>query len=80
MAVGWGLIVLVVYPLLQVPLALLVSRYFANDGGDDPPPEEEYPLTIERSEAPPGMAVCIRCGTQNDEVYSYCQHCLSRLA
>jgi len=78
---GWGLVVLVVYPLLQIPLALLVSRYFSRDDDDagSPPPQEEYPLSIERPDAPPGLTACVRCGTHNEDAYNYCQHCLARL-
>ena len=78
----WGLLVLVVYPLLQIPLALAAARYVGRgeDDAADPPAPEEYPLTVERPSAPEGMVACTRCGTHNDESFRYCEHCLARLA
>jgi hypothetical protein len=76
----WGLLVLVVYPLLQIPLALLLARYVRRDDDrTEPPPPEEYPLAVDRPSAPPGLTACPRCGAHNDDEFAYCQHCLSRL-
>jgi hypothetical protein len=90
---AWGVLVaiLVVYPILQVPLVLYLSRYVERDG-DGPlgPPTPGYPMysESERQDRSTGQAgnaagsrgVCPDCGTHNGTAYVYCQQCLARLA
>lgn len=82
----WALVVLVVYPLVQIPLVLYLARWFELDG-DAPVPtptraywtgraaDERYGAAVE---APPGK--CRRCGAENDPGFSFCRACVTPLA
>ena len=82
----WALLVLVVYPLVQIPLVLYLARWFELDGdapiatptraywtGQDV--DERY--TAGQDTAP---GRCRHCGTENDPTYTYCENCVSPLS
>lgn len=84
----WGVILLVLVPLLQVPAVFYLSRYVELEEGDRVRPPEgtyvTYPGAVESSDATgssdrDGIA-CARCGADNDPEYEYCQRCAGRLA
>lgn len=88
-----GLLVLVVYPLLQIPVVLYLSRYVElRDGESAPHPAEGYALHADRDDGgghpahpeaplPPDRGtVCGRCGAANGPEYRYCRDCVARLA
>lgn len=82
----WALVLLVGYPLVQIPLVLYLARWFELDG--DAPivtPTRAYwngqTGAEQRVEAPvarPG--VCRRCGTENDPAFTFCENCVARLS
>lgn len=78
-----GLLVLVVYPLLQIPVVVYLARYVELGEGDSAPdPTAGYAVHREQSvrEPPPGFgAVCRRCGTANGSEFRYCRECVARL-
>ena len=88
---GIDLLVLVLYPVLQMPAVAYLARYFELDGGVLPgPPTGGYWLDPDGSndaaattddDGPPSSRaiVCGRCGEPNGREYVYCRACVSRL-
>lgn len=83
----FGIAVLVVWPLVQVPLLLYLARRFdlRVDGPDAPARHPAgYSVVAEAADAAEACAtssrVCRRCGTENDPNYNYCHNCVSPLA
>lgn len=83
---AWGLAILVVYPLLQIPAVLLIARYCEVDVGDlptpptrafwtDETPEEDDPVASMAS----GVVRCSNCGEHNDPAFGRCRYCVARL-
>lgn len=81
----WALVVLVVYPLAQIPLVLVLARRLKLEGAGPmvtptraywtgESPDERFPHLAE-----PEPGRCGRCGTANDPGYTFCGGCLSRL-
>lgn len=77
----WGLFVLVVVPLLQVPGMYLLLRYVRRDEESDPsqPVGDEFVPIDPTERATPNTLTCVRCGTENDLGYVYCRNCVARL-
>lgn len=77
---AWGIALVAVVCLLQVPATHYLSRYFEVDEEDRDagatPLEVADHLRDARAEE---SGVCERCGTHNDLSSSYCVHCFSRL-
>jgi ribosomal protein L40E len=87
----WGIIVLVVFPLLQFPVMVYLSRRVETDD-DVPPPVRGYAMQpsdgdhhpsafAARSSSPPSVRTCPRCGTENapDAAFTHCRNCAARL-
>ena len=82
----WALLVLVVYPLVQIPLVLYLARWFELDG--EAPivtPTRAYWTGQAASEpyaqhSAPAPGRCRRCGTENDPSFTYCENCVAPLA
>ena len=82
----WALVLLVVYPLVQIPLVLYLARWFELDG--DAPivtPTRAYWNGTATGERHAGAEVarpgrCRRCGTVNDPSYSFCRRCVASLS
>lgn len=81
----WALVVLVVYPLVQIPLVLYLARWFELDG--DAPivtptralwtgqvADERF---VREGSDRPGR--CRHCGTVNDPAFAYCGNCVAPL-
>lgn len=82
----WALVVLVVYPLVQIPLVFYLARRFELDG-DAPivtPARAHWTgHAADEADARTGGARpgrCRRCGTENDPAFTYCGNCLATLA
>lgn len=81
----WALLVLVVYPLAQIPLVVVLARRLKLEGGGPTvTPTMAYWTQTEpdaRLQSPvsdrPGR--CGRCGTDNDPAFTFCGGCLARL-
>lgn len=82
----WALLLLVVYPLLQIPLVLYLARWFELDGDAPvPTPARTYwtGAGADESRAPSvttPAGLCGRCGTENDPAFVYCRSCVAPLA
>lgn len=91
---GIDLLVLVLYPALQMPAVAYLARHFELDGGVLPgPPTGGYWLDSDGSDGaaattgtnggdvvgPSRAVVCGRCGERNERGYVYCRACVSRL-
>ena len=82
----WALVLLVIYPLVQIPLVLYLARWFELDG--DAPivtPTRAYwngqtaaEPNAEWRRTRPGL--CRRCGAENDPGFTFCENCVARLA
>lgn len=82
----WALVVLVGYPLVQIPLVLYMARWFELDG--DAPivtPARAYwtgqvaEESRSRTDAP-GPGRCRLCGAENDPAFAYCGRCVAPLS
>lgn len=73
----WGIALLAVICLLQVPVAYWLGRYFKYDGSGVQEPGADLPVEVEEYDRTPG--VCPRCGAQNDPEFDYCANCVSPL-
>lgn len=90
--VSWALVVLIVFPLLQVPAVLYLGKFCKLDEGETPgrPPAREYWRPSEGDpEGTPGTGAtepavptttCPTCGTENAAGFSYCGECAASLA
>jgi hypothetical protein len=85
-ALVWGVLLLVVVPLLQVPAVFYLSQYVELEEGERVrPPEGTYVTyageTEPRETADPADegTACPRCGADNDPAYQYCQRCAGAL-
>lgn len=89
-AATWGIVVLVVFPLLQFPVMVYLSRRVETD--DEPPPARGYamypfdgdrthPSASAAHSRSPSARTCRRCGTENenDGAFTYCRDCAARL-
>lgn len=85
---AWGIAILVVYPLLQIPAVILIARYCEVDAADLPTPpmrafwRDETPDDDAASDRAPVVAEavrCDRCGERNDPSFGRCQNCVARL-
>lgn len=81
----WALLVLVAYPLAQIPLVVVLARRLKLEGarpavtpamaywtGADP--DSRLP-----PEAADRLGRCGRCGADNDPAFTFCGGCLARL-
>ncbi|WP_221621678.1 DUF7577 domain-containing protein [Halocatena pleomorpha] len=91
----WGLLVLAVFPLLQIPILIYVARRLEEDDPDDdvptpatnpywidpndPQPMLSFDGGTSSSEIDPALITCPHCGTENDPIYTYCRNCVRRL-
>lgn len=88
---AWGLVVLVVFPLLQFPVMLYLSRWVETDeemppvrGGAMQPSDGDRfhsSASAAHPRSPPSARTCSRCGTENapDAAFAYCRNCATRL-
>jgi ribosomal protein L40E len=87
----WGLVVLVVFPLLQMPVILYIARHVESDDEESSQPARTYwngpeysrsvqPFDTESSEGTDSSTVvCPRCGTENDPDFTYCRNCIAKI-
>lgn len=76
-ALVWLLVVLVGYPLLQIPALLyLASRYDFDSEAPPHPATRGYATYRDRTQ--PGT--CSECGTANDPSFAYCGNCAAPLS
>lgn len=89
----WGLVALVVIPLVQIPCVLYLSRYVDREEERvAPAPAATYGLTpypgmgpsVDARRRSPcddreGRVACRFCGTCNDAAYAFCEACVGRL-
>ncbi|WP_254537720.1 hypothetical protein [Halomarina litorea] len=89
----WGLVALVVIPLVQIPCVIYLSRYVDRDeGAVAPTPAPTYGLTpypglaggAESTVRPrcadgEGRVACRFCSVCNDAAYAFCRACVGRL-
>lgn len=91
----WGIVVLVVFPLLQFPVIVYLSRRVETDEELLPSWEYKYPFDSDSTlpsatgepfapspagaSSPPSTLACPRCGIENDPVFTYCRDCVARL-
>lgn len=85
---AWAVLLLVVYPLVQLPVVVYLSRYVELGEGESPAgsprgyafaEENDGPLEPVAAAVGPGVT-CGRCGAANDADFRYCRNCLTRLA
>jgi ribosomal protein L40E len=88
----WGVVLLVLVPLLQVPAVFYLSRYVELEDGELlRAPEGTYvtypgetaprePEEAGEAEAAGDGTACRHCGADNDPEYEYCQQCAGQLA
>ena len=75
----WGIVVIALYSLLQIPAVLLIARYCEVDAGDLPtPPMRSYWRADDPATEEPGVR-CERCGRRNDPGFARCRHCVAPL-
>lgn len=89
---AWGIVMLVVFPLLQFPVMVYLSGWIEmND--EALPPVRGYAMqpsdsdrsyssaSTARLHSPPTVRPCLRCGTENapDTAFTYCRDCTARL-
>ncbi|MFB6298719.1 MAG: hypothetical protein ABEH65_00485 [Halobacteriales archaeon] len=92
-ALEWGIVVLAIYPLLQIPAVWYLSRRTEMDEETRQEPRRGYDTFHEASEeedisdqwtdastVPDGVTACASCGAHNDVAYAYCRDCTARLA
>lgn len=87
----WGFVVLVVFPLLQMPVILYIVRQIESDDEESSQPAQknwtgpEYSGSIQSFDAEPfeqtdsSTVVCPRCDTENDTDFTYCRNCITKL-
>ncbi|WP_330632659.1 DUF7577 domain-containing protein [Halocatena halophila] len=90
----WGLVILVLFPLLQIPVLLYLARNMEpeeREESDQPPtpatsywinPGDPQPFVdADREQSPSDSSVvrCPDCGTDNDPLYTFCRNCVTRL-
>lgn len=90
----WGLLVLAVFPLLQILLLIYVARYLEEESEEDrstpatnhywtdpndPQPVVSFDGGTTQSGAEPSVITCPQCGTENNPLYTYCRNCVRRL-
>ena len=82
----WALVVLVAYPLAQIPLVVVLARRLKLEGARPAvvtptmaywTEEEPDPRLPQPANAEPGR--CGRCGAPNDPAYTFCSGCLARI-
>jgi hypothetical protein len=73
----WGVAVVAVVCLLQVPVTHWLSRYFEQDRAGAADPAAGLPATVDEYDRDPGT--CPRCGLHNDAAFDYCANCLAPL-
>jgi len=74
----WGVAVIVIYCLLQIPAVILIGRYAEVEAGDlSTPPMRSY--WQEESTPKQAGVRCERCGHRNDPDFSRCRHCVAPL-
>lgn len=94
-ALVWGLIILAVFPLLQIPILIYISRHLEKDDPDedgptpgtnpywidpsDPQPMVSFDGGAPQSDVDTATITCPQCGTENDPLYTYCRNCVHRL-
>lgn len=94
-AATWGIVVLVVFPLLQFPVIIYLARRV--EAEEELPPVRGYamqprdPTEGDRSRPssetqpsrsqPPPTRACPHCGIENanESAFTYCRDCLTRL-
>lgn len=87
----WGLVVLICYPLLQLPVIVYLSRYVEMNGEELPRSPTyatgsidgggELDSDARPSRSPASHAVsCSYCGTENDHGFTYCRNCVTNLS
>lgn len=90
-ALVWGLVVLVVFPLLQMPVIIYIARHIESDEEESSQPTRKYRTGPEYSrsiqsfdaelseQTDSSTVVCPRCGTENDTDFTYCRNCVTKL-
>lgn len=92
---AWGIGVIAIYSLLQIPAVILVARYCEVDSEDLPTPPmrarwrsgnpQRSQDSQKTEESTPGQASadsdvrCANCGTRNDPSFARCEHCVAEL-
>lgn len=82
----WALVVLVAYPLVQIPLVFYLARWFELDGNAPVlTPTRAYWTGQVAGEGHAGPTAtrpgrCRQCGAENDPTFTYCGNCASALA
>lgn len=83
----FGLAVLVIWPLVQVPLLVYLARRYDLDAEDETPQAmapRGYSIVADASDAAEACVtagrVCRQCGTENDPSFDYCHNCVAPLA
>lgn len=82
--VDWALVVLVGYPLVQVPLVFYLGRQFTLDGDTPVTATMAYwtgeEATVGRGDwGSPDPGRCRHCGGYNEPDYTFCGQCAARL-
>lgn len=87
----WGFVVLVVFPLLQMPVIIYIARHVESDDEESSQSAPKYwtgpeyspsvqSFDAESSEQTDStMIVCPRCDTENDPDFTYCRNCIAKL-
>lgn len=91
-ALVWGIVALVIFPLLQMPVIIYIARHIESDDDDESSqPAREYwsgpeysrsmqSFNAERSEQTDSpTVVCPRCDIENDPQFTYCRNCVTKL-
>ncbi|MDY6817587.1 MAG: hypothetical protein SVG88_02910 [Halobacteriales archaeon] len=89
----WGIVVLAVYPLLQLPAMWYLSYRTEMDEETRQEPRRGYDnfreipaeeaaateSTAQSASLPDGIVACTACGAHNNTTYAYCRDCTARL-
>ena len=82
----WGIAVIALYSLLQIPAVLLLARYCEVEPGDLPTPpmrsfwQDETRGSDDRSGPVNTDGVrCRHCGAANDPSFGRCRNCVAQL-
>lgn len=80
---AWAFVLLVVYPVLQLPLIWVIVRRFDLRNDDGPGDPVGYSLVDSgggrTSQYEWDAGRCAHCGVRNDPIADYCTNCLSGL-